>query len=254
MTTLITGASTGIGTSFAEALAKRNHNLVLVARSEDKLHALGKRLSEAHGITAHVFAQDLSKPDSAEKVVQYCDEKHVQIDLLINNAGFGMMGEFATHDVSRLEQMVTLNVLTVMKLSRLFATKFVERKSGGIINVASTAAFQPVPNMAVYAATKAFVLSFSEAIAFELKEKGVRVMALCPGGTDTPFFDNANYERSKLMIPLEKPEDVVKTCIEGYEQGETVVVSGAMNKLMVNSSRFVPRGIVTAIAGSIFKK
>lgn len=187
MTTLITGASTGIGTSFAEEYAKRNHNLVLVARSEDKLQALAKRLSEAHGISAHVFAQDLSKPDSAEKVVQFCDEKNLQIDLLINNAGFGMLGDFLSHELSRLEEMITLNALTLVKLSRLFATKFAERKSGGIINVASTAAFQPVPNMAVYAATKAFVLSFSEAIAFELKEKGVRVMALCPGGTDTHF-------------------------------------------------------------------
>ncbi len=254
MTILITGASTGIGVSFAEEYAKRKHNLVLVARSEDKLQALAKRLSDAHGIVAQVFAQDLSKPNGAEKVVRFCDEKNLEIDLLVNNAGFGMLGEFLSHDVARLEEMVTLNALTLMKLSRLFATKFAERKSGGIINVASTAAFQPVPNMAVYAATKAFVLSFSEAIAFELKDKGIRVMALCPGGTDTPFFDNAQYERSKLMIPLEKPEDVVKTCIEGYERGETVVVSGAMNKLMVNSSRFVPRSLVTAIAGSIFKK
>jgi short-subunit dehydrogenase len=254
MTTLITGASTGIGASFAEEYAKQKHNLVLVARSEEKLQALAKRLSEAHGITAHVFAQDLSKPDSAEKVVQFCNEKNLEIALLVNNAGFGMLGEFLSHEVARLEEMMTLNVLSLVKLSRLFGAIFAARKSGGIINVASTAAFQSVPNMAVYAATKAFVLSFSEAIAFELKEKGVRVMALCPGGTDTPFFDNANYERSKLMIPLETPEDVVKTCIEGYQRGETVVVSGAMNKLMVNSSRFVPRGVVTAIAGSIFKK
>ncbi|MGQ9806281.1 MAG: SDR family NAD(P)-dependent oxidoreductase [Chlorobiales bacterium] len=254
MTTLITGASTGIGASFAEEYAKQKHNLVLVARSEEKLQALAKRLSEAHAIAAHIFVQDLSKPDSAEKVFEFCNEKNLQIDLLINNAGFGMLGEFLSHEISRLEEMMTLNMLTLVKLSRLFAAKFAERKAGGIINVASTAAFQSVPNMAVYAATKAFVLSFSEAIAFELKEKGIRVMALCPGGTDTPFFDNANYERSKLMIPLEKPEDVVKTCIEGYQRGETVVVSGAMNKLMVNSSRFVPRGLVTAIAGSIFKK
>lgn len=254
MTILITGASTGIGASFAEEYAKRKHNLVLVARSEDKLQTLAKRLSETHGITAQVLAQDLSTPDSAEKVARFCNEKNLGIDLLVNNAGFGMLGEFLSHEVSRLEEMMTLNVLTLVKLSRLFAAKFAERRSGGIINVASTAAFQPVPNMAVYAATKAFVLSFSEAIAFELKEKGVRVMALCPGGTDTPFFDNAQYERSKLMIPLEKPEDVVKTCIEGYERGETVVVSGVMNKLMVSSSRFVPRGVVTAIAGSIFKK
>lgn len=254
MTTLITGASTGIGASFAEEYAKQKHNLVLVARSEEKLQALAKRLSEAHGITAHVFAQDLSKPDSAEKVVQFCNEKKLEIALLVNNAGFGMLGEFLSHEVARLEEMMTLNVLSLVKLSRFFGAIFAVRKSGGIINVASTAAFQSVPNMAVYAATKAFVLSFSEAIAFELKEKGVRVIALCPGGTDTPFFDNANYERSKLMIPLETPEDVVKTCIEGYQRGETVVVSGAMNKLMVNSSRFVPRGLVTAIAGSIFKK
>ncbi|MCS6988204.1 MAG: SDR family oxidoreductase [Chloroherpetonaceae bacterium] len=254
MTTLITGASTGIGACFADAYARRKHNLVLVARSEDKLNALAKRLSEANGIDALVFAQDLSKPDSAEKVLAFCDEKKLDVDLLINNAGFGMMGEFLSHDLSRLEQMVTLNALTLMKLSRLFAERFARKRSGGIINVASTAAFQPVPQMAVYAATKAFALSFSEAIAFELKEKGVRVMALCPGGTDTPFFDNANYERSKLMIPLEKPEDVVRTCIEAYERGESVVVSGFMNKLMVNSSRFAPRSLVTAIAGSIFKK
>ncbi len=167
MTTLITGASTGIGTCFAEEYAKRKHNLVLVARSGDKLQALAKRLSEAHGIAAHVFVQDLSKPDSAEKVVRFCDEQNLEIELLINNAGFGMIGEFLSHDVSRLEEMMTLNAVTLVKLSRLFGAKFAARKSGGIINVASTAAFQPVPNMAVYAATKAFVLNFSEAIAFK---------------------------------------------------------------------------------------
>jgi short-subunit dehydrogenase len=252
--TLITGASTGIGASFAEAYAKRKHNLILVARSEDKLNALAARLSESFGVSATVFAQDLSKPDAAEKVINFCAEKNLDVNLLINNAGFGLLSDFAKQELTRLEEMITLNILTLMKLSRLFASKFVEKKSGGIINVASTAAFQPVPNMAVYAATKAFVLSFSEAIAFELKDKGVKVTALCPGGTDTPFFDNAEYDRAKLMIPLEKPEDVVRTCIEGYERGESVVVSGAMNKLMVNSSRFAPREWVTAIAGNIFKK
>lgn len=254
MTTLITGASTGIGASFAEECARRKHRLVLVARSEDKLNALAKRLSETNGVEVRVFVCDLSKPDSAEKVVAFCDASGIEVDLLVNNAGFGMMGEFLSHDLSRLEQMVTLNALTLMKLSRLFAAKFAQRQSGGIINVASTAAFQPVPQMAVYAATKAFVLSFSEAIAYELKSKGVKVMALCPGGTDTPFFDVANYERSKLMIPLEKPEDVVRVAMEGFERGESVVVSGLMNKLMVSSSRFAPRSLVTAIAGSIFKK
>jgi len=251
---LITGASSGIGEIFAKEYARRGNNLLLVARNEAKLQDLAEKLSAERNVTVKVFKQDLSEPNSAEAVFEHCKSNKIQVELLINNAGFGLTGEFTKQSLDRLEQMISLNINTLMKLTYLFLPEMRSKKAGGIINVASTAAFQPVPYMSAYAATKAFVLSFSEGLHEELRGTGVKVMALCPGGTETQFFEVANYSRSKLMIPLEKPEDVVKVSIDGYRKGYSYVISGFANKLLTFFGRFLPREIVAKIAGSLFRQ
>ncbi|ACF13635.1 short-chain dehydrogenase/reductase SDR [Chloroherpeton thalassium ATCC 35110] len=251
---LITGASSGIGEVFAKEYARRGNDLVLVARSESKLQEIAAALSSERKVTVKVFSQDLSEQGSAERVFDYCRANNLQVELLINNAGFGLTGEFVDQPVDRLEQMILLNINTMMKLTHLFLPQMLARKTGGVINVASTAAFQPVPYMSVYAATKAFVLNFSEGLHEELQGSGVKVMALCPGGTETQFFEVANYSRSKLMIPLEKPEEVVKVAIEGFRSGNSFIISGFANKVLNFFERFLPRELVAKIAGSLFRQ
>lgn len=250
---LITGASSGIGEIFANEYARRGNNLILVARSEDKLQAIAKRLREERNVEVIVLTKDLSKPESASEVFEFCRSNDYDIELLINNAGFGMIKDFQNQDINRIEQMLQLNICNLVKLTHLFLPQLIKRNKGGVINVASTAAFQPVPYMTAYAASKAFVLSFSIGLKEELKGSNVKVMALCPGGTDTAFFDTADYERSKLMIPLDKPEDVVKTAIERFRKGDSFVITGLANKLLIHIQRFLPRDVVTKVAGKLFK-
>ncbi len=250
---LITGASSGIGEVFANEYARRGNNLVLVARSREKLEAIAQRLTKERNVDVKILVKDLSVTESAKEVFEHCKSENLEIELLINNAGFGMINEFKSQDLGRIEQMMHLNMCSLVKLTHYFLPQMLKHNKGGVINVASTAAFQAVPNMSVYAATKAFVLSFSIGIKEELKHTNVKVMALCPGGTETPFFDTAEYERSRLMIPLDKPDDVVKTAIDRYRKGDSYVITGLANKFMVFIERFVPRDVVTKIAGKIFK-
>src|SRR5215217_5387252 len=189
--TLITGASSGIGEAFARKLAASDHNLVLVARSEKKLHELCDELMLRHKIFAHYVALDLLEKDATEHVFAETEKHGFEVDWLINNAGFGSMGDFAELDVEKEANIVKLNVLTVLSLTHRFLVGMRERKKGTIINVSSAAGFQPIPYMATYAATKAFVTSFSEALAEENKAHGIRFMALCPGSTKTNFFKAA---------------------------------------------------------------
>lgn len=244
---LVTGASAGLGVEFARQLAKRGHSLVLVARRKERLEELAKELGNARAV-----AIDLSKKDAAAKLLADVAKNGEVVDLLVNNAGFGLIGWFAELDASREQQMIDLNVATLTDLCRAVAPAMIERKSGGIINVASTAAFQPGPKMAVYFATKAFVLSLSEALHEELKRHGVKVSCLCPGPTRTEFGDVAGFGGNGMFdkVAMEAPA-VVAAGLDGLDKNKAVVIPGLVNKAGAFSGRLVPRSIVRKIAGAI---
>jgi uncharacterized protein len=244
---LVTGASAGLGVEFARQLSKRGHRLVLAARRKERLEGLAKELGNARAVTI-----DLSKPNAAAKLMADVEAHSETVDLLVNNAGFGLIGHFAELDAKRERQMIDLNIGTLADLCRAVAPGMIERKSGGIINVASTAAFQPGPKMAVYFATKAFVLSLTEALHEELKPHGIHVTCLCPGPTRTEFGDVAGFGGNGLFdrVAMESPE-VVKAGLEGLDRNKAVVVPGLVNKVTANSGRFAPRSVVRKIAGAI---
>ena len=245
--TLITGASAGLGAEFARQLSKRGHALVLAARRKDRIGALAKELGNARAV-----AIDLSKSDAAAMLMANVEAAGEQVEILINNAGFGLIGRFAKRDPERLREMIDLNVGTLTDLCRLVAPGMIERGSGGIVNVASTAAFQPGPNMAVYFATKAYVLSVTEALHEELKPHGVRVSCLCPGPTRTEFGEVAGFGGSGMFdrVAMESPK-VVAAGLKGLDKNKAVVVPGLTNKIGAASTRFAPRKVVRKIAGAI---
>jgi len=250
--TLITGASSGIGEAFARALAARGHNLLLVARSEDKLIRLCSELGRTNSIHCQHVALDLSTPESPAKLFAETKSRELEIDLLINNAGFGSMGDFTAQDLTHELNMIDLNVRSLMEMTYRFLAPMRERKSGAIINVASTAGFQPVPYMATYAATKAFVLSFSEALWEENRAHGITVMALCPGVTETQFFAASHIQKPPART-IETPEDVVETALRGLKRRRSSIISGAPNKLMVTTERLMPRSVVLRTIGSVMR-
>jgi uncharacterized protein len=244
---LVTGASAGLGVEFARQLSARGHRLVLVARRKDRLDALAKELGKARAL-----GLDLSKAGAAAKLLADLEANGEAVDLLVNNAGFGLIGKFAELDAARERQMIDLNVATLTDLCRAVAPQMIKRKSGAILNVASTAAFQPGPKMAVYFATKAFVLSLSEALHEELKPHGIRVTCLCPGPTRTEFGEVAGFGGNGLFdrVAMDAP-GVVKAGLDGLDKNKAVVVPGWVNKLTANSGRFAPRSVVRKIAGAI---
>lgn len=252
-TALITGASSGIGEAFARKLAAQGRNVLLVARSEDKLISLCNELGRISSIRAQFVTFDLSKPESPAQLFEETEKRGLTIDLLINNAGFGSMGEFANLELARELEMIDLNVKALVALTHIFLEPMRARRQGAIINVASTAGFQPVPFMATYAATKAFVLSFSEALWEENRRHGVHVMALCPGVTDTNFFEAARIQKP-AMRTVQSPEDVVVTALRALKRGKPRVVSGWTNLLMVEAERLVPRSVVVRMAGRVLRK
>src|SRR6478672_6846631 len=234
---LITGASAGLGVEFARQLSERGHRLVLVARRKDRLEELAKELGNARAV-----ALDLSRGNAAAKLLADVEAAGEQVDILVNNAGFGLIGRFADADAKRLRQMIDLNVGTLTDLCRAVAADMIKRKSGGIINVASTAAFQPGPNMAVYFATKAYVLSLTEALHEELKPHGVHVSALCPGPTRTEFGDVAGFGGNGMFDRVAMDAGaVVAAGLRGPEKKRAVVVPGWINKIGAASTRFAPR-------------
>src|SRR6266478_4019448 len=251
-TTLITGASSGIGAAFARRLAALGRNVFLVARSEDKLITLCNELGRISNIRAQYLATDLSQSDSALNLVDETKKRGLNIDMLINNAGFGSMGDFAKLDIARELNMIDLNIKALVELTYRFLVPMRELKQGTIINVASTAGFQPVPFMATYAASKAFVLSFSEALWEENRAHGVHVMALCPGVTETNFFEAARGKKPPARIS-QTPEEVVDVALRGLARGKSHVISGWMNLFMVESERLVPRSLVTRLAGRMMR-
>ena len=244
---VITGASAGLGVEFARQLSKRGHRLVLAARRKERLEELARELGNARAL-----AIDLSKKDAAARLMTDLEANGEVVGLLVNNAGFGLIGRFAELDAKRLRQMIDLNVGTLSDLCRAIAPGMIERKSRGIINVASTAAFQPGPKMAVYFATKAFVLSLTEALHEELKPYGVHVTCLCPGPTRTEFGDVAGFGGNGLFdrVAMEAPK-VVEAGLDGLAKTKAVVIPGLLNKVTANSGRFAPRFVVRKIAGAI---
>ena len=251
-TVLITGASSGIGEAFARRLAARGENVLLVARSEDKLASLCDELVQTHNVNAQYVALDLTEEGAADKLFEETTRRALEVEMLINNAGFGSMGDFAALDLKRELGMVDLNIKALVALTYLYLKPMRERKRGTILNVASTAAFQGVPYMATYAATKAFVLSFSEALWDENRALGVHVMALCPGVTETNFFAAANTDKPPLRA-AQTPDQVVDTALQGLKRSKSHIISGWTNYLMTESERLVPRWIVARIAGKAMR-
>jgi uncharacterized protein len=250
--TLITGASSGIGEVFARRLAARGRNVLLVARSEDKLITLCNELGRSNSIRAQYVALDLSLPESPARLFEEAEKRGLTIDLLINNAGFGSFGDFSKADLARELNMIDLNIKALVELTYRFLQPMRERKQGAIINVASTAAFQGVPYMATYAATKAFVLSFSEALWEENRAFGVKVIALCPGVTETNFFEAARGEKPPARAS-QTPEEVVDTALRGLARGKSHIISGWINRVMTESERLAPRSLVTRMAGRMMR-
>lgn len=252
-TTLITGASSGIGEVFARKLAAQGHNVLLVARSEDKLMTLCNELGRLNSIRAQYVAMDLSQPDAPARLFAETQTRRLEINLLINNAGFGSMGDFGQLDLARELNMIDLNVRSLVELTHRFLAPMREKKSGAIINVASTAGFQAIPFMGTYAATKAFVLSFSEALWEENRSLGIKVMALCPGVTETGFFEASGIEVPP-MRSVQTADDVVETALRGLKRGKSHIISGWANFLMIESERLVPRSFVARMAGKVLRK
>lgn len=250
--TLITGASGGIGEAFARKLATEKHNLVLAARSEAKLHALCDELMLKHQITAHYIAIDLSTPEADTRLFEETERHGFQIEWLINNAGFGSMGDFARMDLRREMEMINLNISALVALTHRYLKGMRERKSGTIINVASTAGFQPVPFMATYAATKAFVRSFSEAIAEENRPHNITVTALCPGPTDTNFFNVADAKPLQ-MKGVQTPEAVVETALKAVKSRKASVISGWTNYVGAVLGTFTPNQLITKTIGNVLR-
>ncbi len=255
-TALITGASGGIGLELAKVFAHHKHNLVLVARSEGKLKALANELQSQYGISVKIITKDLSLPNAAQEVYAELKNANVSIEFLINNAGFGEFGYFHETAWDKEAMMIDLNIKALTHFTKLFVKDMVQRKSGKILNVASTASFQPGPLMAVYYATKAYVLSFSEAIANELQGTGVTVTALCPGPTESGFQAAATLEESKLVKGKKLPTslEVAEYAYKALMNGETVAIHGTMNWLMAQSVRFTPRKMVTALVRVMSEK
>lgn len=250
--TLITGASAGIGEAFARRLAEEKHNLVLAARSEKKLHELCDELMLKHQITAHYIAIDLTEAAADRRLFEETERHAFEIDWLVNNAGFGSMGDFAQLELENELQMIRLNVTTLVALTHRYLQKMRERRSGTIINVSSSASFQPVPFMATYAATKAFVTSFSEALAEENRAHGITVTALCPGPTDTNFFAVANAKPLQ-MKGMQTPEEVVETALNAARRGRSTIVSGWTNYIGSVLGTFVPNAVVTRAIGGVLR-
>lgn len=249
---LITGASGGIGEEFARRFAEDGYDLILAARNEEKLQFLKNELESKYSNNVLIFPFDLSVQENVEKLYQELSVKKINVDILVNNAGFGLFGEFTGTDLNRELNMIDLNVKTLTHMTKLFLGGMIQRNQGKILNIASTAAFQPGPLMAVYYATKAYVLSFTEALENELKGTGVTVSALCPGATETGFSKAANLEESKLFASSVMD---VKTVVDiGYTQlfkKKTVIIPGFKNKLLAASVRFMPRKMVTSVVRKV---
>jgi short-subunit dehydrogenase len=251
-TALITGASSGIGQAFAVTLAQKKMNLVLVARSESKLKLLASQLHNEYGIKTETISVDLSKEKAGLYVYEQTHNRNLAIDMLINNAGFSTNGKFETIPLEQDHQQVMLNVVSIVDLTHAFISKMLEKGEGAIINVGSTTSFYPLAYQAVYAASKAFVLSFSEALWVEYQGRGIKVLALCPGATDTQFFQTMGRD---INLKKNTPEEVVRIALLALEKNRNYVIPGFRNNLeSLFLPRLLPRAVVAKLVGSISQK
>jgi uncharacterized protein len=252
-TALITGASGGIGEALARLLAAGGADVVLVARSVGKLTALAEELSRGHGVRATVVSEDLSAADAAQRIARRLTEQNIAVDMLVNNAGFATYGPFIETSADEEAQLLQVNIVALTALTKQFLPAMVRRGRGRVLNVASTAAFQPGPLMAVYYASKAYVLSFSEALSNETEGTGVTVTCLCPGLTRTGFQARAQMHESKLFSTLNvmSAQDVARAGYDGMMAGRAIVIPGLSNKIGVQAIRFAPRALVRRLVRRI---
>lgn len=252
---LITGASSGLGVDFAHELAAEGYHLVLVARRAERMQTLAADIEAQHAIRTKVIALDLSVPNASLSLKHQLDQEHIAIDVLINNAGFGIFGDFLDEAVEKTSNMVQLNITSLTELTHLFATDMVQRKRGHILLVASVVAYQPSPNYAAYAASKAYVLNLGEALHEEFKPHGVTVTVLSPGATATEFFDVSGQASTALKRAFMMPSrPVVQIGLDAMRRGRATVVSGWKNKLMTFSTRLLPRKLQRRIAHRVLRK
>jgi short-subunit dehydrogenase len=249
---LVTGASAGIGLELAKQLAAGGANLVLAARRRERLELLAGELTAKHGIAAEILVNDLAKPGAPDQIFAFTDGRRIAVDLLVNNAGFGAYGRFHEQLLERLLEMTQVNVSSVVHLTRLYLPAMVERRRGDILIVASTAAFQGVPYITTYAATKAFDLLFAEALAEEVRRYGIHVCALCPGSTTTEFQQVAG-QPDRAFRHAETAEKVARVGLEGLAKGKSCVISGIGNLFSVEGQRLAPRRLVTRVAAKMFE-
>jgi short-subunit dehydrogenase len=256
MATLITGASSGIGEEIAKLAAADKQDVVLVARSADKLEALAETLARAHGIRATALAEDLSDPAAIDVIADVLAARKIEIDALVNNAGFGVWGRFVETDIEQQRQMLQVNVVALTMLTRRLLPLMLGRGRGRVLNVASTAAFQAGPLMATYYASKAYVLLFSEALTEELAGTGVTVTCLCPGPTETGFSARAGNQRSRLFAfgVVMDAYSVARAGYEAMKAGQPLVITGLVNKLLIQSLRISPRRLVTKFVRKLNEK
>lgn len=250
---LITGASSGIGEAFARRLASEGHNLVLVARSKGRLFSLSDELMAKYGVTVHFIAKDLTEPGNEEQIFQETERLGLEVDWLVNNAGFGSMGDFVDLPLDKELEMIDLNISVLVAMTHRYLPQMRARQSGTVINVSSAAGFQPIPFMATYAATKTFVTAFTEAIAEENRPFGINILALCPGSTKTNFFNASNIERPTRIKGQQTVEEVVDTAMKAVRSKRTKIISGWSNYIGALGATILPNAITSRLIGKTLR-
>ena len=254
-TVLITGASSGIGYELAKVFAKNGHNLVLTARNENALNQLADEVKKEYHVSAKVIAEDLSKPTAPEKILEQIEQDHAEIDILVNNAGFGSYGLFHETSLTTSTDILQVNVVALTRLTKLILQEMIKKKSGKVLNVASTAAFHAGPLEAVYAASKAYVLSFSEALENELREFGISVTALCPGATETGFQKRAGMENCKVWSgPTMNAKTVAEIGYQALMNKRSLTIPGLRNKVLIAGAKLVPRSWATHVTRRMLER
>ncbi|MHB1673919.1 MAG: SDR family NAD(P)-dependent oxidoreductase [Acidobacteriaceae bacterium] len=252
---LITGASSGLGEEFARQLAARGWSLVLVARSQDRLEKVRGELMSAHmGIDVVAIPLDLTAPGAPAELFQRTQAAHLDVDLLINNAGFGAFGEFASIDRARQRAMIDLNIVALVELAHLYLQPMNRRQRGAVVNIASVAGFSPLPYSALYAATKAFVLSFSQALFEEARQHGVHVMVVNPGSTETNFFQVAGKSPFSDPSRMQTSAEVVRESLRAFDRKKSSIVTGASNRMLTKAMTLLPRRWITAAVGKVMRR
>ncbi|HEY0262397.1 MAG TPA: SDR family oxidoreductase [Chitinophagales bacterium] len=254
---LITGASKGIGKEIAKELSKRQYDLVLVARSENLIADLAKEMNANYGVKAVYVATDLSAENAAETLLNFLQQNEISISVLVNNAGYGLWGAFEKLSLEEQINMLRLNDETLVRITHKLLPSLHKAKKAYILNIASTTAYQAIPYLSVYAASKAFVVAFSRGLAAELSDTNVSVTCVSPGGTDTNFMERAGIDKAEIVKAASKvsmsPEDVAKQAVEALFAGKTEFIPGAINKIQVGANNFLPKKLIEKIAGNLYK-